>query len=178
MTEHYLNQQNVTLSGRHTQSSETLRATSPLLLSTLRRSQTPLELSNVLSDSARAFSGAPSRIGKFWSFCDLSAHLRETSTEAETAAQLSGKLDVIFTQQWCLHNRKAFSLIIIISLLQSQDWLHYNMACTIEVSLYIYLRSIWPQMVLQHDWRSTRPHALRQHLEMDYLEAVPLKPWI
>ena len=52
-----LHQHNVIRSGSHTQSSQTLRATSPALLSTSRRSQTPLELSQVLSDSARAISG-------------------------------------------------------------------------------------------------------------------------
>jgi len=52
-------QQNLIRSGNHTQSSQTLRATSPVLLSTPRRSQTPLELSKVPSESARAFSGAP-----------------------------------------------------------------------------------------------------------------------
>jgi len=78
-------QQNVNRSGSNTQSSQTLRATSPVLLGTSRCSQTPLELSKVLSDSARAFSGAPEstcgyggafrmlrdltyRILKFWSF--------------------------------------------------------------------------------------------------------------
>jgi len=53
-----LHQQNVIRSGSDTQSSQTLRAKSPVLLSTSRRSQTPLELSKVLSDSARAFPGA------------------------------------------------------------------------------------------------------------------------
>jgi hypothetical protein len=79
-----LHQQNVNRLGRNTQSSQTLRATSAMLLSTSRCSQPPLELSNVLSDSARAFSGAPEstctyggafrmlqdltyRIVKFWS---------------------------------------------------------------------------------------------------------------
>jgi len=87
------------------QSSQTLRATSPVLLSTSRCSQTPLELSKVLSDSARAFSGALEstwsyggafrmlwdltyRIVKFWSSWDLCADLQKTSREAETAAQL------------------------------------------------------------------------------------------
>jgi len=51
-------QQNFNRSGDHTQSSQTLHATSPVLLSTSRCSQTPLELSRVLSDSASAFSGA------------------------------------------------------------------------------------------------------------------------
>ena len=80
-----IHQRNVNRSGSHTQSSLTLRATSPVLLSTSRCSQTPLELSKVLSDSARAFSGAPestcsyggafrmlrdltSGIVKFWSY--------------------------------------------------------------------------------------------------------------
>jgi hypothetical protein len=77
-------QQNVNRSGSNMQSSQTLRATSPVLLSTFRCSQTPLELSKVLSDSTRAFSSAPEstcsyggafrmlrdltyRIVKFWS---------------------------------------------------------------------------------------------------------------
>jgi hypothetical protein len=79
-----IHQQNVNRSGSHTQTSQTLRSTSPALLNTSRCSQTPLELSKVLSDSARAFSGAPEctysyggafsmlryltyRIAKFWS---------------------------------------------------------------------------------------------------------------
>jgi len=96
-------QQNVNRSGSHMQSSQTLWATSPVLPSTSRCSQTPLELSKVLSDSARAFSGAPEstcsyggafrmlwdltyRIVEFWSSWDLCADLRETSRTAETAA--------------------------------------------------------------------------------------------
>jgi len=59
LLEFYLHQENVIRSGSHTQSSQTLQATSPVLLSTSRRSQTHLVLSKVLSDSARAFSGAP-----------------------------------------------------------------------------------------------------------------------
>jgi len=79
-----VHQLNVNRSGRDAQHSQTLRATSPVLPSTSRCSQTALELRNVLSDSARAFSGAPEstgshggairmlrdltyRIGKFWS---------------------------------------------------------------------------------------------------------------
>jgi len=59
LREEVIHQHNVIRSGSHTQSSQTLRATSPVLLNTSRRSQTPLELSKVLSDTARAFSGAP-----------------------------------------------------------------------------------------------------------------------
>jgi len=54
-----VHEQNVNRSGSNTQSSQTLRATSPELQTTSRCSQTPLELCKVLSDSARAFSGAP-----------------------------------------------------------------------------------------------------------------------
>ena len=98
-----LHQQNVNRSGSNMQSSQTPRATSPVLLSAARRSQTPLELRKALSDSARAFSGAPEstcssggafrmlrdltyRIVKFGSSWDLCEDLREASREAETAA--------------------------------------------------------------------------------------------
>ena len=48
------NQQNENLSGSHSQTSQTSRWTSLVLQSTSRCSQAPLELSKVLSDSARA----------------------------------------------------------------------------------------------------------------------------
>ena len=81
---HWVHQQNVNRSGSHTQTSQTPRLPSAVLLSTSRCSQAPLELSSVLSDSARAFSGASEstcsyggafrtirdltiRIVKFWS---------------------------------------------------------------------------------------------------------------
>ena len=100
---HRVHQQNVNRSGSHTQSSKTLRATSPVLLTTSRCSQTLLELSKVLSDFARVFTGAPDstcsyggafrmlrdltyRIVKFWSFWDLCADLPETLRAVETAA--------------------------------------------------------------------------------------------
>jgi hypothetical protein len=87
------------------QSSQTLQATSPVLLSTSRCFQTPMELSKVLSESARAFSGAPEstysyggafrmlrdlpyRIVKFWSSQNLCTDQLETSRAAETAVQL------------------------------------------------------------------------------------------
>jgi len=89
-----LHQQDIYRSGSHMQTSQTLRSTSPVLLSTSRCSQAPLELSKVLSDSARAFSGAPEstcsyggafrmlrnltyRLVKFWSSWHLCAALRE-----------------------------------------------------------------------------------------------------
>jgi len=52
-------QQNVNRAGSHTRTSQTLPQTSPVLPSNSGRSQAPLEVSKVLSDSARAFSGAP-----------------------------------------------------------------------------------------------------------------------
>ena len=64
-----------------------------------------------------------------------------------------------------------------LSLLQSQDSLHHNTAWIISVSLYIYIRSIWPQIVLEHNRRSTRPRPLIELLEMHHLEAVEVKLW-
>jgi len=97
-------QQDVIRSGSDTQTPQTLQYSSPVLLSTSRCSQPPLELCKVLSDSAGVFSLAPERtcsdggtfrmlrdlsirILKFWSYWDLCADLRETSRAAETSAQ-------------------------------------------------------------------------------------------
>ena len=80
----------------------------------------------------------------------------------------------LFTFCWCteakcksvrkphgeFHKHKAF-LISCSSLLPSQDSLPHYMACNIEVSLYIYIRSIWPQMVDEHNRRSTWRRPLR-----------------
>jgi len=88
-------QQNVNRSGSQTQTFQTLRSTSPVLLNNSICSQAPLNISKVLSDSARAFSGVPEstysyggafrmqryltyRIMTFWSGWDLCAGLRET----------------------------------------------------------------------------------------------------
>jgi len=87
-----LNQHNVNWFGTNTQSSQILLVTSPVLLSTFKCSQTPLELSKVLSDSVRAFSDSPEsicsyggafqilqdltyRIVKFQSSWDVCVHL-------------------------------------------------------------------------------------------------------
>src|SRR5882757_4488215 len=90
-----MHQRNVIRYGCHTQSSQTLRQPSPVLLSTSRCSQPPLELWKMLADCVRAFSRAPestcsdegafrmlrdltiTRV-KFWSCRDLCAGLRET----------------------------------------------------------------------------------------------------
>jgi hypothetical protein len=133
-----LRQQNVNQSGSNTQSSQTLQATSPVLLTTSRCSQTPLALSNVIWDCARAFSDAVEstsrnggafrmlqdvtyRIVKFWSFWDLCADLRETSRAAGTTTPLRGRLQehckrlgARFSLQQFLHNLKACHLIIFL----------------------------------------------------------------
>jgi len=100
-----VHQQNVNWSGCHTQTSQTLQSTSPVLLNNSWCSQAPLELSKLLSDSARAFSGAAEgtcsyggafrmlrylthRIVKFWSSWELCAGLRETWCHIFTAAVL------------------------------------------------------------------------------------------
>jgi len=121
-----MHQQNVCRSGSHTQTSQTLRWPSPVLLSTSWCSRPPLELWNVLSDSARAFSCAPEstcsdgsafrmlqnltiRIVKFWSCWDHCAGLQETS-RAAPLHKLCRRLGVVFSQQWFLrfNNHKAF----------------------------------------------------------------------
>jgi len=155
-------QHDVNQSGSHKQSCQTLWATSPVLPCTSRCSQTPLELSKVLSDSARAFSGAPestcsyggalrmlrdlpSRIVKFWSYWDLCTDMQETSREAETTAwdtsraaenatQLCARLSAVFSQQSVLHNHKACCLIIFI-FVTTQYGMHY-------ISLLIYIHTI------------------------------------
>jgi len=134
----------------------------------------------------RCIGGAPSRIVKFRSSWDLCTDLRETLREAETSAQLCGIL-----RQWprplrssvgCLmpysHSSGSYIttrhfVLSYSSVLQSQDSLHLNKACMIQVSLYIFIQSIWPQMVLEHNRR--RPRPLRELLEMHRLNAVALK---
>jgi len=175
-----IHEQNVNRFGGHPKTSQTLRLTSPVLLSTSNCSQAPLELSKVLSDSARAFSGAPEgpciygvefrmlrdltyTIFKFWISWDLCEGLRETTRAGQTTALLCGKLDAVFSHQRFLefHNRKEVRLSYS-SLLQSQDSLHHNMACIIQISLYIYIWSIWPQMVVEHNRRSSWRPPLRK----------------
>jgi len=91
------------------QTSQTLRSSSPVLQNTSRCSQASLALSSVLSDSTRAFSGAPgstcsyggafrmlqdltSSIVTFWRRWDLCAGQQETSRVAETSTLVSGRL--------------------------------------------------------------------------------------
>jgi len=161
-------QQNVNRSSSHTQSCQTLRVTSPVLLSTSRCSQAPLELSTVLSDSPRAVSGAPEstcsyggafrmlrdltyRIVKCWSSWDVCAHLREALQASETAAQLSSRCreqprplcswagDLVpYSHTSGSYITTRHLVLSYLSLLQSQDSLHYNMACIIYISVYVY----------------------------------------
>jgi len=89
--------------------------------------QTPMELSTVLSDSAKAFSGALEstcsyggtfrmlwdltyKIVKFWSFWDNGQDLWETSREAETAGPHSKGFGALCYQQRFVHYHKAFRL--------------------------------------------------------------------
>jgi len=129
---HLMHHQNVNRSGSHTQTSQTLRSTTSVCLSTSRCSQAPLELRKVLWDSTREFSGAPSKIVKFSSCWDICEGLQETSRASETSVQLCGRLDAVFLQRWLLefHNHEAFRLSYS-CLLQSHDSLHSNMACII-----------------------------------------------
>ena len=79
------------------------------------------------------------RIVKFWSSRNLRAGLWEISRAAKTTAQLFGRLGAVFSQQWFrgFHKHKAFRLSYL-SLLQSQDSLPHNMACSNQVFLYIH----------------------------------------
>jgi len=54
---HWKHQKNANRSGSNKNTSQTILLASPVLLSTSRCFQAPLELCKVLSDSARAFSG-------------------------------------------------------------------------------------------------------------------------
>jgi len=102
-----LHQHNVTRPRPNAQSSQTLQVTSSVVLIRSRCSQTFLELSKVLSDSASAYAATPEstcsdggafrmlryltdRIVKFWSCWDLCTDLGRTSREAETTVLLCG----------------------------------------------------------------------------------------
>jgi len=99
-----VHQHNVFQSGSHTQTTQTLWLPSPVLLSTCKCSQPPLEYFKVLSDTARAFSRTPEctcsgggafrilpemsiMIRKFRSRWDLCRDLQDTSRAAEISAQ-------------------------------------------------------------------------------------------
>jgi len=149
-------QQNVIRSGSHTQSSQTLRVTSPLLLSPSRRSppgakQSALRLCKSILRCSwkhlqlwRCIQDAPSRIVKFWSSWDLCTDVQETSREAETATQLCGILrarlaplcssagDLMpYSHRIGSYITTRHFVLSYSSLLQSQDWLHHDMACII-----------------------------------------------
>jgi hypothetical protein len=52
------------------------------------------------------------------------------------------------------------------------------MAYIIEVSVYIYIRSIWPQLVVQHNQRSTWTHPLRELRDGETMEIEGREPTI
>jgi len=89
-----------------------------------------------------------------------------------------GSLDAIFSQQWFLHILRAFRLIIFIFVTVTRFTTSKKRHALFN-SLYIDIRSIWPQIVLEHNRRSTRTRPLRdtlgdydrESLEM-HLEAV------
>jgi len=66
----------------------------------------------------------------------------------------SAKCKSVWKPHTGFHQHKAFRLSYS-SLLQWQDSVPHNMACIIKVSLHIYIRSIWPQMLVEHNRRST-----------------------
>jgi hypothetical protein len=153
--DHCNHEHTVYWSGSHTVTSQPLRYLSPVLLSTSRWYQAPLELCQVHSNCGRAFLGTSEstcsngcafrilrdskiRILNFSCSCNHCENLRETSRAADSTAQLCGKLVAILSQLCFLeyHNHKAFCLRYL-SLLQSQDSLHHNIAWIILVSLSI-----------------------------------------
>jgi len=92
----------------------------------------------------RCIQDAPSRIVKFWSSWDLCTDVQETSREAETATQLCGILQARLAPLCsCAGDLMPYShrigsyittrhfVLSYSSLLQSQEWLHHNMACII-----------------------------------------------
>jgi len=92
----------------------------------------------------RCIQDALSRIIKFWSAWDHCANLRETSREAGTAAQLCGTIrerprplrssagDLMpYSHSSGSYITTRHFVLSYSSLLQSQDSLHHNMACTI-----------------------------------------------
>ena len=70
--------------------------------------------------------------------------------------QLCGRLGAIFSQQWILHNHKEFRLCYSHKIRYIIIW-H-----PLFKSLYIYILSIWPQMVVRHNRRSTWTRPLRE----------------
>jgi len=121
----------------------------------------PLELSNVLSDSARAFLVAPEctcsyggafrmlqdlayRTVKYWGSWDLSLNLRRTSRSAGTVAQHCGRHPeepklleraegdfMLYSHSTGFSTTTSHFVLTYSSLLQSQDLLHHKLVCII-----------------------------------------------
>ena len=169
-------QHNVNPSWSHTQSSQTLQATSPVLLSTSGCSQTPLELIKVLSDSARAFSGAPEstcsyrgafrmrpdltyRIVELWSSWDLCADLRESWCRILTAVVL------IYAQGIGSYD---------IHLCYSHKIRHITIGYTLFKSLCIYT---YGQSGCRWSLSIIGGAPRHENLEMHHLEAIVVRGW-
>jgi len=105
-------EQNVNRSGSNAHTPLTVQSAAPVILCTSRCSEAPHELSQLLSDSTRAFSGTPSGMVKVCSYSDRCAGFRETSRAAATSVQLSGWLGAVFARLWAslFHTHKASRL--------------------------------------------------------------------
>ena len=115
------------------------------------------------------------RIVKFWSSWVRYTDLQETSRSTETPAKLCGSLReqlrlpcttagemVLSFESSGSYTTTGHFVISYSSLLLSQDSLH-NMPCINNVDLYMYIQSIWQQMVVKHDQRSTWTFPLSDH---------------
>jgi len=82
---------------------------------------------------------------------------------AETTAQLCRRHGAVFSKPWFLgfHKHKAFR-VSYSSLVESQDSLPHNMACIIQVSLYIYIDGSEPTIDIPQRL-SRHPNGLREN---------------
>jgi hypothetical protein len=113
-------------------------------------------------------------MAKYSSCCDLCVGLWDASKAAVTGAQLCGKRQeqprllcrsagdsVIYSPSSDSWIATRYFVSVYSFLLLSQDLLHHNMACILHVSVNIYIQSIWPQMVIGHNWTSTSTQPVR-----------------
>jgi len=136
---------------------QTLLLPSPMLSTLSRCSETPLELGEVLSDSARAFSGAPEttcsyggafrmlqdltyRVVKFWSSWDLYAGPWETSRAGQTSAPISWRLGALFSQVVVLSVPQLQVISFIIFLFVSHKIRYIIIWHELSKSLYTYIQ--------------------------------------
>jgi len=150
--------------GYQIQPSQTLRPTSPVLLSHSRHSPAPPELRYVPSDVVWEFSCVPDstcsyggtskilqyityRIVTFCSSQDLCTGPLETLCAAETLAHsTTGDFydGVVFPTRWffVLHSHKPLCLSYSSMLQSLDDWHHHNMECIIYLNLSICIQTV------------------------------------